>query len=163
MRSGVRRLARASTITGKPPEPPKAKRLPGKHGNALSSVATCHFFVMAEVPTEISSSCHLSDFVFVVICPPPALAWPAPLLSFLRSRLVEAEGRSGAAGGGLPGGCGCAWLGVLGVVRLAGNLGGVSGGGRRERRTLKVIHGCPRPTVPAGRTVIAANPVVRSM
>ena len=23
---------------------------------------------------------------------------------------------------------------------------------------LKVIHGCPRPTVPAGRTVIAANP-----
>ena len=29
--------------------------------------------------------------------------------------------------------------------------------------TLKVIHGCPRPTVPAGRTVIAANPVVSSI
>ena len=28
---------------------------------------------------------------------------------------------------------------------------------------LKVIHGCPRPTVPAGRTVIAANPVVSSI
>ena len=25
--------------------------------------------------------------------------------------------------------------------------------------TLKVIHGCPRPTVPAGRRVIAANPL----
>ena len=28
---------------------------------------------------------------------------------------------------------------------------------------LKVIHGCPRPTVSAGRTVIAANPVVSSI
>ena len=27
----------------------------------------------------------------------------------------------------------------------------------------RVIHGCPRPTVPAGRTVIAANPVVSSI
>ena len=27
----------------------------------------------------------------------------------------------------------------------------------------KVIHGCPRPTVPAGRTVTAANPVVSSI
>ena len=28
---------------------------------------------------------------------------------------------------------------------------------------VKVIHGCPRPTVPAGRTVTAANPVFSSM
>ena len=28
-----------------------------------------------------------------------------------------------------------------------------------REETFKVIHGCPRPTVPAGRTVIAANPL----
>ena len=28
-----------------------------------------------------------------------------------------------------------------------------------REETFKVIHGCPRPTVPAGRTVIAAKPL----
>ena len=103
----------------------------GKHGNALSSVARVIF----------SSSCHLSDFVFVVICPPPALAWPGRLLSFVRRR---GRGSDGAAlrMAGCPAGVGApGWVcWALGVVRLAGNLGGVSGGGRRERSAEHLEH-----------------------
>ena len=29
--------------------------------------------------------------------------------------------------------------------------------------SIKVLHGCPRPTVPAGRTMTAVNPVISSM
>ena len=34
---------------------------------------------------------------------------------------------------------------------------------RRSDSTFKIVHGCPRPTVSAGRTVTAANPVVSSI